>query len=58
LVNHSEGEYVNKEENHINGLEYLKRQLSSRDRIRKEKMNLYLSSIFGDIVIKNYQQKK
>jgi len=39
--------YVNKEGNYINGLEgfwgYLKRQLSSRGGIRKEKRALYLA---------------
>ncbi len=48
MVNHSEGEYVNKEGNHINGLEgfwgYLKRQLySRRGGIRKERRNIYLA---------------
>ncbi len=47
LVNHSKGEYSDRAGNHINGLEgfwgYLKRQLSSRGGIRKEKRNLYLT---------------
>ncbi|MGC8804842.1 MAG: IS1595 family transposase [Candidatus Ratteibacteria bacterium] len=47
LVNHGKGEYSNGKGNHINGLEgfwgYLKRQLSSRGGIRKEKRNLYLA---------------
>jgi len=47
LVNHSKGEYSDREGNHINGLEgfwgYLKRQLSSRGGIRKEKRNIYLT---------------
>lgn len=47
LVNHGKGEYSDGKGNHINGLEgfwgYLKRQLSSRGGIRKEKRNFYLS---------------
>lgn len=47
LVNHSKGEWTNVEGNHINGLEgfwgYLKRQLSSRGGIRKEKRPFYLA---------------
>jgi len=47
LVNHSRGEYTDEQGNHINGLEgfwgYLKRQLSSRGGIRKERRSLYLS---------------
>ncbi len=47
LVNHSKREYSDRRGNHINGLEgfwgYLKRQLSSRGGIRKEKRPLYLS---------------
>jgi len=53
LVNHSEGEYVNKEGNHINGLEgfwrYLQRQLSSRGGIRKEKKSSLFSRIYLEI---------
>ncbi|MCM8822716.1 MAG: IS1595 family transposase, partial [Candidatus Omnitrophica bacterium] len=47
LVNHGKGEYSNGKGNHINGLEgfwgYLKRQLSSRGGIRKEKRKFYLA---------------
>jgi len=47
LVDHSKGEYVSKGVNHVNGLEgfwgYLKRQLSSRGGIRKERRHLYLT---------------
>ena len=49
MVNHSEGEYVNRKGNHINGLEgflgYLKRQLSSRGGIRK-KESLFSTNIW------------
>ena len=45
-VEHGEKEYV-RGRNHINGLEgffgYLKRQLSSRGGIRRERLNLYLA---------------
>ncbi|HOK79539.1 MAG TPA: transposase [bacterium] len=47
LVNHGKGQYSDGKGNHINGLEgfwgYLKRQLSSRGGIRKEKREFYLS---------------
>jgi len=46
LVNHSKNEYSDKQGSHINGLEgfwgYLKRKLSARGGIRKEKLHLYL----------------
>jgi transposase len=47
LVEHSKGEYANKQGNHINGLEgfwgYLKRRLASKGGIRQEKLPLYLA---------------
>ena len=62
MVNHSEGEYVNRKGSYINGLEefwgYLKRQLSSRGGIKKEKRALYLSPIFGDIIKKLSTEEK
>jgi len=46
LVNHSQNEYSDKKGNHINGLEgfwgYLKRKLSAKGGIRREKLSLYL----------------
>lgn len=46
LVNHSRNEYSDLKGNHINGLEgfwgYLKRKLSAKGGIRKEKLHLYL----------------
>ncbi len=46
LVNHSRNEYSDMKGNHINGLEgfwgYLKRKLSAKGGIRKEKLHLYL----------------
>jgi len=46
LVNHSQNEYSDMRGNHINGLEgfwgYLKRKLSAKGGIRKEKLHLYL----------------
>jgi len=46
LVNHSQNEYSDLKGNHINGLEgfwgYLKRKLSAKGGIRKEKLPLYL----------------
>lgn len=46
LVNHSKGEYSNCRGNHINGLEgfwgYMKRKLSARGGIRREKLHLFL----------------
>ena len=46
FVHHSRNEYSNKQGNHINGLEgfwgYLKRKLSSKGGIRREKLPLYL----------------
>jgi len=46
LVKHNENEYSDKKGNHINGLEgfwgYLKRKLSAKGGIRKEKLHLYL----------------
>lgn len=46
LVNHSKNEYSDLKGNHINGLEgfwgYLKRKLSAKGGIRKEKLHLYL----------------
>lgn len=45
-VNHGKSEYSDKRGNHINGLEgfwgYLKRKLSAKGGIRKEKLHLYL----------------
>lgn len=47
LVKHSEGEYSDKQGNHINGLEgfwgYLKRKLAAKGGIRKLKLYLYLA---------------
>lgn len=47
LVKHSEGEYSDKQGNHINGLEgfwgYLKRKLAAKGGIRKSRLNLYLA---------------
>ena len=47
LANYGKGQYSNGKGNHINGLEgfwgYLKRQLSSRGGIRKEKRKFYLA---------------
>lgn len=47
LVEHSKGEYTDKQGNHINGLEgfwgYLKRKLASKGGIRKDKLPLYLA---------------
>ena len=47
LVDHSKEEYVNKEGNHINGLEgfwgYLKRKLAAKGGIRRERLPLYLA---------------
>ena len=46
LVNHGQKEYSDKKGSHINGLEgfwgYLKRKLSSKGGIRKEKLSIYL----------------
>ena len=46
LVKHSEGEYSDKNGNHINGLEgfwgYLKRKLAAKGGIRKSRLYLYL----------------
>jgi transposase-like protein len=46
LVNHGEKQYPDGKGNHINGLEgflgYLKRKLSSKGGIRREKLPLYL----------------
>lgn len=46
IVNHSKNEYSDKKGNHINGLEgfwgYLKRKLSAKGGIRKEKLHLFL----------------
>lgn len=46
LVNHSQKEYSDRKENHINGLEgfwgYLKRKLAAKGGIRREKLPLYL----------------
>jgi len=46
LVDHSKKEYSDKKGNHINGLEgfwgYLKRKLSAKGGIRKEKLSFYL----------------
>lgn len=46
-VEHGKGEYINKEGNHINGLEgfwgYLKRKLAAKGGIRKERLPLYLA---------------
>ena len=46
LVNHSQNEYSDKKGHHINGLEgfwgYLKRKLSAKGGIRKEKLPIYL----------------
>lgn len=46
LVEHSRGEYSDKKGNHINGLEgfwgYLKRKLTAKGGIRKERLFLYL----------------
>jgi len=46
LVNHSQNEYSDMRGNHINGLEgfwgYLKRKLSAKGGIRREKLHLYL----------------
>ena len=45
-VKHREGEYSNKEGNHINGLEgfwgYLKRKLAAKGGIRRKRLSLYL----------------
>ncbi|MCM8788777.1 MAG: IS1595 family transposase, partial [Candidatus Omnitrophica bacterium] len=47
LVNHGKGEYSDGKGNHINALEgfwgYLKRQLSSRGGVRREKRTFYLA---------------
>ena len=47
MVKHNEGEYSDGKGNHINGLEefwgYLKRRLSAKGGIRKEKLPLYLA---------------
>ena len=47
LVEHSKNEYVDKQGNHINGLEgfwgYLKRQLAAKGGVRKERLHLYLA---------------
>jgi transposase-like protein len=46
LVNHGKNEYADTSGNHINGLEgfwgYLKRKLTAKGGIRKERLNLYL----------------
>jgi len=45
LVNHSQNEYSDKRGHHINGLEgfwgYLKRKLSAKGGIRKERLPIY-----------------
>jgi len=47
LVEHSKGEYVDTQGNHINGLEgfwgYLKRRLAAKGGIRRNKLPLYLA---------------
>ena len=47
MVKHNEGEYSDGKGNHINGLEgfwgYLKRRLSAKGGIRKERLPLYLA---------------
>lgn len=46
MVNHNKGEYSDQKGNHINGLEgfwgYLKRKLSAKGGIRKERLSFYL----------------
>lgn len=59
-VEHNKKECV-KGRTYINGLEsffgYLKRQLTSRSRIRKSKSSLYLLNMFGDLIIEIYLLK-
>ena len=61
-VNHGKKEYSDKKGNHINGLEgfwgYLKRKLSAKGGIRKEKLNLYLGEYVWRYNHKNLSLKE
>lgn len=61
-VNHGKKEYSDKKGNHINGLEgfwgYLKRKLSARGGIRKEKLPLYLGEYVWRYNHKNLNLKE
>ena len=58
IVEHNKNKYSDKRGNHINGIEgfwgYLKRKLSSKGGIKKEKNCLYiLENMFGGIIIES-----
>ena len=57
MVKHNEGEYSDCKSNHINGLEgfwgYLKRRLSAKGGIRKERLPLYLAEYVWKYNLRN-----